>query len=54
MQIVKRYKAQAEYLLGLDQMAQVAASKLATGRTRTVFFDRALLQDVVVVLRGAR
>jgi hypothetical protein len=36
MQIVKRYKAQAEYLLGLDQMAQIAASKIAAcGDTRS-------------------
>src|SRR4030095_10725306 len=51
MQIVKRYKEQAEYLLGLDQMAQVAASKLATCGTRTAFFDRALLQGEFGVLQ---
>ena len=54
MQIVKRYKAQAKYLLGLDQMAQVAASKLATGGTRTAFFDRALLQGELGVLQVER
>src|SRR4030095_14515257 len=54
MQIVKRYKAQAEYLLGLDQMAQVAASKLATCGTRTAFFDRALLQGELGVLQVER